>query len=299
MLIYMNGKMIGDVLREGRLNKQLQLTDIENETGIAVQHLLALELDQFALIPVNEVESYLRSYAASVGLDADEILDQYNKQSSFQNTLSQSRVTKLPAIEKSTSAASKEDVPLERMAHRRRRSHREQTKKKSVLPKLLLSLLGLSVIALAGFLVIKYWPLTDLVKKSTSETTMTTEETTTSTVTETTTLTTEIPLTTLKMEVQSDGSYLATLETDKSAVDVTFTLKEGESWVSMNDGVNGEQGMLLSTGQNTFTVAVNKGTSQLVTVGQPQLTTVSVDGQELELSEIINNLPATFTLRVE
>lgn len=292
----MNGKMIGDILREARLSKQLQLTDIESRTGIEVHHLLALELDQFSLVPAEEVELYLRSYAELVNLDAEEILIQYANQNSFLNTLPHSRVAKTKS-ELVSISLDKEDVPMERMAHRRRRSHREATQKKSVFPKVLLSLLSISAIALIGYFAVKHWPLTDFIKQAGNETPSTTEETTVTTVVETTTVT-EMPIV-LKAEVQEDGSYLATLKTDKEVSDVTFTLKEGESWVSLNDGVNGEQGMLLTPDQNTFTLSVNKGTSPFITVGQPTQTTITADGQEIDLSELVNSVPATFTLKVE
>lgn len=289
----MNGKMIGDILREARLGKQLQLTDIEKGTGIEVQHLLALELDQFSLVPSDQVESYLRSYAEMIGLDADEIYSQYLKQVSFQDTLPHfSSKETLPQ----ETEVSEESVPTERMANRRRRrSHREVTQKKSKLPTILLSLFSLAILVVVGYFVVKQWPFVNTAQETRTETTSSTTDATTTT--EITTVTEAVS--SLKMTVQEDGSSLATVQTNKESVDIIFTLKEGESWIGLSDGTNGEQGMILTGEQNKFTVSVNKGSSSLVTIGLPQSVTVTLDGQEVDLTNLVNYSPATFTLTVE
>lgn len=290
----MNGKMIGDILREARLGKQLQLTDIEKETGIEVQHLLALELDQFSLVPSDQVESYLRSYAEMVGLDADEIYNQYQKQASFQSTLP--HFSSKETTTSQETEVSEESVPTERMANRRRRrSHREVTQKKSKLPTILLSLFSLAILVVVGYFIFKQWPFINTAQETSKETTSSTTEATTTT--ETTTVTEAVS--NLKMTVQEDGSSLATVQTNKESVDLIFTLKEGESWVGLSDGTNGEQGTILTGEQTKFTVSVNKGSSSLVTIGLPQAVTVSLDGQEVDLTNLVNYSPATFTLTVE
>lgn len=289
----MNGKMIGDILREARLGKQLQLTDIEKGTGIEVQHLLALELDQFSLVPSDQVESYLRSYAEMIGLDADEIYSQYLKQVSFQDTLP--HFSSKETISQETEV-SEEPVPMERMANRRRRrSHREVTQKKSKLPAILLSLFILAILVVVGYFIFKQWPFINTAQETSKETTSSTTEATTTT--ETTTVTEAVS--NLKMTVQEDGSSLATVQTNKESVDLIFTLKEGESWVGLSDGTNGEQGTILTGEQTKFTVSVNKGISSLVTIGLPQSVTVTLDGQEVDLTNLVNYSPATFTLTVE
>lgn len=289
----MNGKMIGDILREARLGKQLQLTDIEKGTGIEVQHLLALELDQFSLVPSDQVESYLRSYAEMVGLDADEIYNQYQKQASFQSTLP--HFSSKETISQETEV-SEEPVPMERMANRRRRrSHREVTQKKSKLPAILLSLLSLAILVVVGYFIFKQWPFINTAQETSKETTSSTTDATTTT--ETTTVTEAVS--SLKMTVQEDGSSLATVQTNKESVDIIFTLKEGESWVGLSDDTNGEQGTILTGEQTKFTASVNKGSSSLVTIGLPQSVTVTMDGQEVDLTNLVNYSPATFTLTVE
>ncbi|MFC5630663.1 MULTISPECIES: helix-turn-helix domain-containing protein [Streptococcus] len=293
----MNGKMIGDILREARLAKQFQLTDIEHQTGIASHHLLALELDQFGLIPTDQVELYLSSYAESVDLEASEILIQYREQNLFQNTLSQMRENE--SVSKLTST-DEENIPMERMAHRRRRSHREKTQKKSILPKVIISFLSLAIVALAGYFVIKQlpWPFTNATTEIT-ETSETVTETEITTSIETTTSTiTELP-STIKAVAQEDGNSVVAFQTDKEVVDVTFTLKDGESWVSLNDTLNGERATTLTQEQKEFTVSVNKGSLSHVTIGIPQAAQITVDGQKIDLSSLVNSSPAIFTLMVE
>lgn len=289
----MNGKMVGDVLREARLAKQLQLTDIESMTGIAVQHLLALELDQFALVPAEMLEEYLTKFAETVGLNSKDIYTQYEKQVSFQNTLSsyklnESEKASLSVIEPS------QKISTERRSHRRRRDHREETKKKSKIPAFLFGLVVLAAIAVAGYFIIQNWPMTPETEKVTRENSETTIETTS---TESTTVTEAI--TPVKVTAQADGTYIATIKSNKEKVDITFTQTESESWVSVNDGVNGDQGTTLTANQKEFTVSVNKGTSSFITVGIPSAATVTVDGATIDLTEIINFSPASFTLVLE
>lgn len=288
----MNGKMVGDLLREARLAKQLQLTDIEKLTGIESQYLLAMELDQFGLLPSGSVDAYLTSFAEVVGLDSDILRDQYEKQSSFQNSLPHfSSPKKEEVVPTSYEEA---DFQEERTVHRRRRSHREETQKKSVLPVVILSLLSIAIVATVAYITINHWPFSNAAKNNNSEVTTTT---TTSTSVETTTVT-EASVN-LKPELQADGSYLLSFKATKENATVMFSIKEGESWVASNDGVNGELGSMLNLDQKEYSNIVHKGGSSYITIGLPKLVTLTVDGHKVDLSELHNQSPAIFTLKVE
>ena len=70
----MREETIGEILRKGRVAKNLTLEDVEEKTAIPSPHLLALELEKFKLIPKDEVETYLQQYAELVDVDAAELL---------------------------------------------------------------------------------------------------------------------------------------------------------------------------------------------------------------------------------
>lgn len=293
----MNGKMVGDILREARINKQLQLTDIQISTGIPTQHLLALELDQFSLIPEEHVEDYLVKFGELLGLDGESLLQQYKEQISFQSTLPH-----FSSIEPAFSDVSNVDTDEEmeegeRRVHRRRGNHREKKQKKSKLPAIIFSLLGLAIIVLVGYFAVKEFPFFTGSNQETTTESETREATTATTISETTV--TEATATPVKVEAQAEGGFLATVKSGKDSVNVVFTLIEGASWVSLNDGVNGDQGTTINAEQKEFTVTVAKGSSSYVTIGILPSTKVTVDGQEIDLSALTGYSPANFTLTVE
>lgn len=296
----MNGKSVGDSLRDARLEQGLQLGDLESITGIPAHHLLALELDQFALVPQESLETYLEQYAQSVGLNPNDINHQRDDQEAFQHTLTpapkpEPRVIKPAFSEDFTDDEEQEEELLERTVHRRRRSHRDSSQKKSPWPIIILTLLALAIIVIVSYFAIKEWPFT--AKQSADQTTVTTEVTTAESTTETTTVT-ETVETTVTNQV-TDGFLTVTAQTTKETVDIVFTLTGTESWVSLSNELLGEQGTTLSNEQKEFKVAITKGSSSFVTVGIPNGVDVTVDGQKIDTSTITNNSPGNFTLVVE
>ena len=62
---------IGSSLREARMRRQLELSQIERDTRIRAKYLLALEDDRFEVLPgLAYAKGFLRTYADYLGLDA-------------------------------------------------------------------------------------------------------------------------------------------------------------------------------------------------------------------------------------
>jgi cytoskeletal protein RodZ len=73
-------KTIGQTLREAREQLGLTLEEVERSTRIRMVRLEALERDDFDSLPSRvQVQGFLRNYADFLGLDADDILDQYTQ----------------------------------------------------------------------------------------------------------------------------------------------------------------------------------------------------------------------------
>jgi len=73
---------LGRLLREARTAKDLSLADVESVTRIRQKYLEALESGDFASLPRGAVaRGFLRTYATFLGLDADEMLRRYGKES--------------------------------------------------------------------------------------------------------------------------------------------------------------------------------------------------------------------------
>jgi cytoskeleton protein RodZ len=69
---------IGDTLHEARNRKGLSLRDVEDATKIRSRYLQALENDDFEVIPGPAfVKGFLRTYALYLGLDADQLVNEY------------------------------------------------------------------------------------------------------------------------------------------------------------------------------------------------------------------------------
>jgi cytoskeleton protein RodZ len=73
---------LGRLLREARTARELSLADVESVTRIRQKYLEALESGDFATLPRGAVaRGFLRTYATFLGLDADEMLSRYGKES--------------------------------------------------------------------------------------------------------------------------------------------------------------------------------------------------------------------------
>ena len=73
---------LGRLLREARTARELSLADVESVTRIRQKYLEALENGDFASLPRGAVaRGFLRTYASFLGLDAEEMLRRYGKES--------------------------------------------------------------------------------------------------------------------------------------------------------------------------------------------------------------------------
>ena len=69
---------IGSRLRQAREGLGLRLADVEAATRIRTRYLAALEDERFDELPDGYARSFLRSYAASLALDADQLVAEYD-----------------------------------------------------------------------------------------------------------------------------------------------------------------------------------------------------------------------------
>lgn len=72
---------LSETLKQGRLNKGLELSDIASLTNVRKDFLLALEEDRFEDLPESIfVRNFARLYAQAVGLDDKKILEMYSRE---------------------------------------------------------------------------------------------------------------------------------------------------------------------------------------------------------------------------
>lgn len=72
---------IGQTLKNARVEKGLTLDDLQQTTKIQKRYLIAIEEDNFSALPGNfYVRAFIREYAETVGLDANEMLAEVDRE---------------------------------------------------------------------------------------------------------------------------------------------------------------------------------------------------------------------------
>jgi cytoskeletal protein RodZ len=314
-------KTVGDRLREARTKKGLALQTIAKETGISDHHLLAIELDQFSLIPEDKLDAYLAAYAGMVDLDVADLK-------------SSKTVQEAEKIRSETSYDElivKTDRPDSLNSRSSRRYDRADGKKSSIFPLFVLSLLALGVLVFVGWNFVKKptvkLPTPSALKKtSASSSDEKIEETSKETVeksssseskassseassakveekTETSPSSSEEP----KLELTTDGggdSMEVTIKGVSEALDLEITF-DGEptgmdqSWVGMTNVESNVGGLLLDAGE-THTDKIPADAKEVeLSFGITEGISIKIAGEELDLSPITSRSNSTITLIIE
>src|SRR5919198_3552199 len=71
---------IGTTLREARLRARMDLAQIEAQTKIRAKFLLALENEEWNVLPGQAyVKGFLRTYSEALGIDSKPLIDEYKR----------------------------------------------------------------------------------------------------------------------------------------------------------------------------------------------------------------------------
>lgn len=71
---------IGPTLREARIRRKIDLTEIEERTKIRVRYLRALETEEWDVLPgPTYTRSFIRTYANYLGLDGERLADDFRR----------------------------------------------------------------------------------------------------------------------------------------------------------------------------------------------------------------------------
>ena len=71
---------IGETLREARMRRRIDMTDVEAATKIRAKYLRALESEEWELLPgPTFVKTFLRTYAEYLDLDARLLVEEYKQ----------------------------------------------------------------------------------------------------------------------------------------------------------------------------------------------------------------------------
>ncbi|MDY2775135.1 MULTISPECIES: helix-turn-helix domain-containing protein [Streptococcus] len=316
----MREETIGEILRKGRVAKNLTLEDVEEKTAIPSPHLLALELEKFKLIPKDEVETYLQQYAELVDVDAAELLKRYRAQvfaSSIETApvvAEDEKITIVPSHKKvaktapvSVSKPKPEPKPEQTDdfgVGSRSSRYKSSEKTATYLPIILLCLVALGILAFVSFVT---WtqlqsdsnqakPSYSVVHSSSSSSSSTPESSSTSE-------SSSSEEKSLKMETEGGGSNLTvnlSNVTDSLTVDISLAGADS-SWVSVSNSEAGDAGTLLSsTGVSSYSATLPAGTkTSVITLGVTAGVNVAINGQAVDTSALTSTTLSYITINIQ
>lgn len=313
----MREQTIGEILREARVAKHLTLEDVEEKAAIPSPHLLALELEQFKLIPKDKVETYLQQYGEAVELDTADLLEKYHEQEVgssdeeqeehvVESTTNIESIVKTPQDETISIAKSVSDDSI--IIGSRSSRYKGKEKTNSYLPIVILCLVALGILAFVSFVTWNQLQ-SDSKNASTSYSVVhsssatTTDSTSSESASSTSESSSSKEDTSLKMSTEGSGNSLTvnlSNVTDSLTVEISLS-GANSSWVSVTNSESNDSGTLLSsTGTTSYTAVLPSGTtSSLITLGVTEGVTVTIDGQEVDTSALTSTALSYITINIQ
>lgn len=306
-------KTVGDLLREARNKKGLALQEIERQTGIGTHHLLAIELDQFSLIDEQQFDTYLETYAKVVDLDVAELRSRYDVQKDELPEVEDDEETSYDELVLKTNP----DYVPGSLGSRSSRHHvqkakskkKNQAKKASSLPLLVLSLIALGIVAFIGWTLFKQKDQLANVLPKTSQTTASSSVKASSSSAEKST-TSSSAAASSSAPSASEAGLAVTGSGDSLAVTVTGAEKpvkveiaytgEDSSWVGMTNSDLGDQGTILDAETPSHATTINpSATEALLSLGITKDVSIKIDGKELDMSALTSTSNSYITITIK
>lgn len=303
-------KTVGDLLREARTKKGLALQTIAKQTGIPDHNFLAIELDQYSLIPEDKFEEYLRVYAETVGLDSNELkalLDNPVQEAPVEDIFQTSYDD---LVETSSDLTYDFDENEHKTGRRSKSSHKRE--KKSTMPLAIMSLIALAILAFAGFFFLRGShfqfsnPLAGLLqKKETNQPVgeaVAEESEKESTPEPEPEPVQETPAETTKLTVSGGGESLeVVVATAEKPVQIEISLDGESSWVGLtNSDMDPNLGVMLVDDYKNHIATINEDAKEAeLSFGITQGISVKVNGQDLDMSAITSTSNSYISFTIE
>ena len=245
---------IGNRLREARVRKGLTIKDVEDATKIRSKYLEALEEDDFEVLPGPVfVKAFLRTYAAFLKVDADDVVEEYR--SGHEPRRDEPVLLRTQEVEKSRSRAAAE--------RKKRKTRRNQ---RGYIVAAVLAVIAIGLLAWFGSTNRGDGEPATLDSGSFSSSESTPGVSVSSRTTETTST------------VGSSTTSTSAVATTGENVVMVLTVSEGSCWlVVREDSQNGAElfaGTLSAGGQKTFDSAKR----YWMNVGKPDVLGLTING---------------------
>lgn len=249
-----NEILIGDHLRQARLNKNISLDELQQKTKIQKRYLEAIEKGSFDLLPGDYyVRTFIRQYAQIVGANGDRLVAIYDGEASFGDPL--------PKREKPVSV---EGTRLKSQNNGKQKKHWVD-----YLPTLLIALVAMTILIIVGYLsvqnkgnnpMIGAAPSIDVYNEITTESTTTTTK---SPVSESSEVKEQETTPSVEKEVK-----MAMTTTHTTAQDVTVALKDAKAPLRLDfTGLDGRCWVgVMVNGEYLLQYTLEAGATQSVTL---------------------------------
>lgn len=301
---------MGDLLREARVQKKLSLEDIEKQTKIPQHYLLAMELDQFNILPQEKLDPYLKDYTAAVGLNLADLMtsqqepeEKLNTQEEKIDTVILPKTHEFEIPEKYESIRTLEISPsTSPITSTRSSRYRTKESRPSYLPIISLCFATLAILSFVFYTV---WQQTKQ-SNQTKTSDYSVVSSTSSQVSEESSSTSETPISSSENQTTltttgSGDSLSVNVENANNDVEISISLAGAESsWVSVTNSEAGDGGTLLTSNDNNLTTKLLSGTtSSVITLGVTAGVTVTINGQAVDLSNLASTSVSYITLNIK
>ncbi|MEX2804671.1 helix-turn-helix domain-containing protein [Streptococcus sp. H31] len=322
----MSNKTIGEILKDARIRQGLSLEDVEAKTDIPSHHLLALELDQFNLIPDEKTLNYIQRYGETVDLHPIALKQQYREQIQHQEsetdhfaepvvlkdafnaeeavpkeieeiaeTDSQSTETVISNTDKEPELSTGTETKTSFANRSRRYDYDDESyDEPSRWPIIILSLVAILILLFVGYTV---WHQL----QGNRQTSQASQywSVSSSTEQETTSVSTDSQAT---LSVEGSGRALtAYLSNASDPVEIVVSLSGAESsWFYVSNSEMSEDGVTLNSATPSYTVSLPASTATAtITLSVVQGVTITVDGQVLDTSALTGSDLSYITLNIQ
>lgn len=280
---------LGEQLRAARIKKELSLYDAEKVSGVEVQYLLAMEMDQLKALPKDIQQEALEKYATSVDLDGKHLYEEQKK-------------NERKVKEEKKQVERKEDildtkVPMSRFS----KLKREEKRKSNYIPLLILSAISLLIICSVGYIIIRHLSNQPQVIKP--NTISTANHLSIASGAKSSRSISEVTVSGANVTTTTQGNQLMVdLSNVKSSVVLEVELSENsnDTWFSVDNSDTSESYYLSKTNKSKYSLDLSDKikTTQII-IAQPSKVTLKINGESLDLSQLDQNTPSYLTLRIQ
>lgn len=274
-----NELLIGDKLRQARLNKNISLDELQQKTKIQKRYLEAIEKGAFDLLPGDYyVRTFLRQYAEVVGENGEHLVAVFNGE-----------------VDLDTTAPTKKRQPLETVEGTRMTTHGPQKERTwlDYLPTILMALIALTILIIVGYLSLQdkkanpmiATPTSVEVQNATTSETETIQETTNATETIESTISSEEVQMAISIEHLAPRLTAIQVENVENPVQLDFTGLEDRCWVGVQiDGAYILQYTLAPQEKQSLTLP--KGATEVkITFGSSRNVEMHLNGQRIDFAK--------------